>query len=570
MIGKGRSHAMLWAVLVTLACNGDPVAPTPAVCHAGVQPIVLSVGADTAIDPLASMGCVIIAANLSNTDSAEYLIVPQASTTTPDNHSSFKLVGGAPIVAAPPVAALFQAPAPSPAEQFHDRLRLMEQEGSYPQTAGPPAPAGVVGLALAPPAVITVGDQRTFKVLANISNSTIFSFVPATAQSVGAHVAIYVDNSAPAAGRLTTPELDAMRDVFDTLLYPVDVGAFGSESDIDHNGLVIVLMSNVINQLVTKTQCQTSGYVSGFFFGIDIDPSTRTAWNNGEVFYTIVGDPDSLLSCAHPVSQVKRVVPVTFVHEFQHMISYNQHVLLRGGNGEVLWLNEGLSHYAEERGGRAFLQAGDSAHFCDYVRGDLYNLGQYLMNPGPYALVNASGSGSLAQRGAYWAFVRFLVDQFTTDTTLAAADFLTRQMVGTSNTGTDNVQLRIGAAFATVARRWAFANWVSDLPDSLPGYTAPATMRYKHWAFRSAYPVLRALCTPTGTAQLPDPFPLNAPGGPGAAINVSGTIYAGSAGTYQRALQAASGAQFTLLFSDGNGSLLQGSVGPRLNVLRIR
>jgi hypothetical protein len=40
------------------------------------------------------------------------------------------------------------------------------------------------------------------------------------------------------------------------------------------------------------------------------------------------------------VVEVQAFVPITFIHEFQHMISFNQHVLVRGGDGEVLWLNE--------------------------------------------------------------------------------------------------------------------------------------------------------------------------------------------------------------------------------------
>ena len=36
-------------------------------------------------------------------------------------------------------------------------------------------------------------------------------------------------------------------------------------------------------------------------------------------------------------------------HEFQHLISFNQHVLLRpGGDSEVSWLNEGMSHVTED------------------------------------------------------------------------------------------------------------------------------------------------------------------------------------------------------------------------------
>ena len=47
-------------------------------------------------------------------------------------------------------------------------------------------------------------------------------------------------------------------------------------------------------------------------------------------------------------------MPATFVHEFQHMISFGQHVLARGGASESLWLNEGLSHIAEELAGKYF------------------------------------------------------------------------------------------------------------------------------------------------------------------------------------------------------------------------
>jgi len=550
------------AILATIACNGDPVAPELAACHSTVQPISLAVAADTAIDPGPSGGCVIFAANTSATDSAEYLLVPQSAATDADVHSSFKLAGGAPILSGSLVAAQRAAAPPSPVQQFHDRLRLMEQSGDYPRPAGAPAPAAPSGAAVqsAGPGD-TVGNPRTFKVLANLLNSNMFTMVNATALSVGQRIILYVDNAAPANG-LTTADYDKLRSDFDTLLYAVDTVAFGRESDIDANGRVIVLMSNVVNRLVTESQCVNSGYVAGFFFAADIAPSSRTQWNNGEVFYTVVADPSATLSCAHSVAQVNRVVPVTFIHEFQHMISFNQHVLIRGGGAETLWMNEGLSHYAEELGGRVFRQAGDNTRYCEHVRGDVYNFGEYLKNPGPVALVGETGIGGLADRGAYWAFVRYLVDQYAADTTIAAAGAFTRQLVQTNSTGTNNVSQRTGTPFATVARRWALANWVSDLP----GYTAPARLRYKTWAFRSAFPALNGSCA----ASIPATFPLAAPGGPGNANNVTGTIYAGSAGTYQRALQEPSGAQFTLLFSEATGALLQTFVVPRLNVLRIR
>ena len=209
-MGRHRSRVRMWAVmLAAAACGGNDVtAPTLAACHSGVQPLVLSVGTNAAMDPLASLGCIIIPANASTTDSAEYLLIPQASTTGADFRSSFRLAGGAPITAAPAVGAQFELPPASPAQQFHDALRLMEQNRSFPLPSGPPP----VHPGLAAPTVPRappVGDRRTFKVISSITGIPSPVLVGAIARSVGVHVAIYVDSTAPANG-LVTADFDAM------------------------------------------------------------------------------------------------------------------------------------------------------------------------------------------------------------------------------------------------------------------------------------------------------------------------------------------------------------------------
>jgi hypothetical protein len=315
--------------------------------------------------------------------------------------------------------------------------------------------------------------------------------------------------------------------------------------------------------MVTASEC-TSGYVAGFFYNADIDPAGAQYYNNGEIFYTLVADPApaTLPSCAHSINGVKQVVPGTLVHEFQHMISYNQHVRLRHNKPEVLWLNEAMSHYAEELGGRTYLP--DTVSFCNYVSGDLYNAGQYLTSPGTYPLVDTVGIGGLANRGAGWLFVRYLVDRFGQDTTLAAQNAFTQALDNTTLTGTANVAQVTGAPFATTAGEWALANWVSDLQ----GFTAPNALKYKKWAFRTAYPTLRAKCGPS--SQIPPTFQLAAAADAGPNINLSGMMVSGSGAAYQRALQGPGAPAFTLLFSDATGAQLQNTVLPRLNVIRIR
>src|SRR4029077_11053943 len=178
-----------------------------------------------------------------------------------------------------------------------------------------------------PAAPPPVGDTRTFRVCANMTCSTLNN-VGAVARAVGQHIAIYIDTLAPLPG-LSPLDLDSLKNVFDSRLYPLDTATFGNVSDIDSNSIVIVLMTNQVNKLVTNAQCTSSGYIAGFFFPGDLAPGFSTTYNNGEIFYSIVADSAGTLSCAHKNSEVNNVTPVTFTHEFQHMINFVEHVLVR-------------------------------------------------------------------------------------------------------------------------------------------------------------------------------------------------------------------------------------------------
>src|SRR5213078_2682545 len=308
-------------------------------------------------------------------------------------------------------------------------------------------------------------------------------------------------------------------------------------------------------------------------FGADLITSGQfSTGNNGEIFYSIVPDVVGTLSCAHSVSEVKQVVPSTFVHEFQHMISFNQHSLLRPGFPEDLWLNEGLSHYAEENAARRFLRTAppDSATFCNYVYGDLHNAGDYLAAPQDHFLVDTAGIGGLAERGAYWLFVRYLVDRFSTDASTAAANVVTRSLEQTARIGADNVSAATATPFDTLLKQWAFANYVSDLP----GFAAPPKLRYTKWRFRTAFPVLNARCS----NRIPAAFPLDtaAHAYPASSISASGVLRAGSAG-YYIAQQAPGEPEFILQVNGFDrlvfapySTLLRARVVPRLNVIRLQ
>jgi hypothetical protein len=562
----------VWSLLLAAACSDStapkPLAPVPT-CTAGRGSAVsLAVDSFVALDAIRDSGCVIFPANpLAST--VEYLVVPQSVAGTPGLTALFSLQGD---TVHPPAAAAALQGITSAAERFHQFLRTGERThwyGFVPQSGGGPgrggpAPTPPGALLAGPPAV---GSSRTFSVCAKLDCSQ-FKTVTATAKSVLGHIALYVDDAAPANG-LNQFDLDTIASTFDGRLYPLDTTAFGHESDIDNNTVVDVLMTNKVNQLVSDTACLNTGFVAGFFFGADLDPAfaNDSRVNHGEVFYSIVADSAGTLSCAHSRTQVKRLVPVTFVHEFQHMISFNQHVLLRGGEAEVLWLNEGMSHFAEELGGRSYLPI-DSVSFVRFTVGDLFNASQYLEDPGGHFLLAGTGIGTLAERGSAWLFVRYITDQFRADTSFAATAAFTRKIDGTTLTGAENVTTQTGVAFDTLVERWALANWVSDLP----GFTAPPQLKYVSWNLRTAFADMHTRF-PT---VFPSGYPLVPTVSAGNGTSLSGTLRAGS-GVYHRALQNAGDLGFQLQFTgfsrilfDQYRSLLPVAIMPRLTIIRIR
>src|SRR2546422_8229080 len=372
----------------------------------------------------------------TTTLAAEYLVVPQLTSGIPGQTAAFRL-GGDTILPAPSAPAPEQLADLTPAERFHTYLRLGDERRSWgfaPKSdvgAGPQASA-----AASPPGM---GSLRTFQVCAKTDCSR-FDRVGARVRALKTKVAIYVDTLAPAGG-LDSTALDSIAVLFDQKLYAIDTSAFGRESDIDSNTVVMVLMTNTVNKLVTASECTSTGFVAGFFFGVDLDPAFRSdsRSNKGGIFYFIVADPAGTLSCSHPASDVQKFVPGTFIHEVQHMISFNQHVLLRGTNGELLWLNAGMSHYAEELGGRSYALSPNAritdctigTTECRFYGGDLLNAYLYLDSTSQHFLLPTAGIGTLTERGAAWLFVRYVVDRYAAGSTMADWNTVTRALDGT-------------------------------------------------------------------------------------------------------------------------------------------
>jgi hypothetical protein len=557
--------------LTAAACTDGPVSPPPPVPVHCVNPssVALAPGEFTVIDPVAAGSCVRLPA--AGAGGAEHIYVALSAAgreTSTGVSTSYHLAGAAAgsltAAAAPtladaaaelPGAAAFQAP--TPASEFHNRLRARERLISESPGAAFSAALGAPP-ALTPPAP---GSQRTFQVCST-TDCTSFVSVAATALHVGRKAAIYLDNTVPTGG-YNQADIDSVGNLFDDYLYPIDTTAFGRESDLDGNGVVAVLLSDQVNKL--SGNCNAAGSVIlGYFFGSDLVPSQNGS-NAGEVFYGLVPDPTNS-SCTISKIYAKGLLAPTFIHEFQHMINFNQHVLVRGGVSEDTWLNEGLSHLAEELGARQvpdqFCTDDTGAHSCfgQFAKGDIQNGYRYLRDVEATPLVETSQStGALAERGANWLFVRWLTDQFGADTLGTA---FTRALVATSALGSANVAQQTGVPFATLVSQWQLANYLDDLPGFTP---SSPRLQFRTWDLRATYATLHA--------QLPATFPRIFPLVPDSMhpgpYQRSGVLRDGS-GRHVLVIQDASGPAVDLQLSDSTGSTLGTTAVPRIGIARIR
>ncbi len=432
----------------------------------------------------------------------QYLVVPQyASVGSPLDVIDWHI--GASAASAPPTPLVLTLP-PSEAQgarmQFESFLRETERRIAPQARAEATSRARDQSFAIAVAAPPQLGSTRGFRVVAALDGSK-FTDVNAKLKYIGPHLLLYVDST----GRgFSDADNAALGKLFDTDLYPVDVNAFGSESDVDGNGRVIVLFTPVVNALVNAQDCGRTGYVAGFFYGNDLLTGNANS-NKAEIFYAYVPDSLGTYSCPHTAAAVKSLLPDTYIHELQHMISFNQHVLARGGNVEETWLNEGLSHTAEELGSKLY-EARYPAPFGrrspiqlfpdsagPFIQPQMLNAYVYLNAIRSHSVTSYNNGGSVEERGATWLFLRWLADQ--------KGESVLRALEQTSKTGIANVEAQSGETFGALFGDFG----VSLFTDSLVG--RPRSVIPARYRFKSRN--LRQLMAREATIQtFPNPFPL--------------------------------------------------------------
>lgn len=175
-----------------------------------------------------------------------------------------------------------------------------------------------------------VGDNKNFWV-SNLENNSDYQIDAKLAFS-GSKANVWVNNN-------QISDLDAVKlgEEFDNKIYSSVTNYFGKESDIDKDGKINILCFDIQDGFTGN-----GGYVAGYFWARDLYDVSNS--NKSEIFY-IDSYPTMGSSTTKDVTSAYEIL----AHEFQHMVNYNQNVLIEGTDSDMdTWLNEGLSMAAEE------------------------------------------------------------------------------------------------------------------------------------------------------------------------------------------------------------------------------
>ena len=384
---------------------------------------------------------------------------------------------------------------------FEHRLRVREREQLTPIVHA--AQRGVLKASMQRSAIQNLATAPAlgtyFKLNANANDAcTNRQDHTARIAAISNSAIIAVDSLAPANG-FTDAEYANFAATFDTLIFALDTSAYGAPADLDGNKKVLIFFTQAVNALTAKG---SGGYIGGFFYARDLFPTTNVnallqacpASNVGEMFYVPVLDPTQIYNEFFVDKAALQIELIgTLAHEFQHLINASRRLYVTQTQNwdEDVWLNEGMSHLAEEllyfrvsgfgpkqalalatvAGNQAALNA-----INNYEVQNLARLEDYLLAPGlnsPYAQ-----NDSLPTRGATYQLLRYALDQSpgTNSSYLHA-------LINTQQTGVANFNNVFGATFGnsifTAVQQQVIANYFS-------GSTIPIAAQYTFpsWNYR--------------------------------------------------------------------------------------
>jgi hypothetical protein len=474
-------------------------------CGPGSQSVSLAVGQTRTLDAT-SAATVCVGGHDAG---AEYAVIPFHGSSVASAQASFEVTASR---LAPPAAVPAQAMSLSTPlfyasdlhrhthdESFHIRLREREARELTPERvqAARAALRDRELLSLNRSGTGSAVPQEGSLLPLNVSTSCSRSDLrTGRVAAVTQRAIVVVDTANPRTG-ITDAEYRSFGITFDTLVHPLLTATFGEVQDVDANGRTVIFYTRAVNEL---TREGSSGYVGGFFWAGDLFPKTgQNGCANGnyaEMFYMLAPDPSGEVNGNVRGDELIRSTTISIIaHEFQHLINASRRMYVNDASGwEESWLNEGLSHIAEEllfyrasglqprqkitieavRSSPAVLSAFNQHQLSNYARFMLY----LRSAGGSHSLIGANSP--LETRGAIWAFLRYAADRRNGDDHRLWFD-----LANSRSRGMDNLRGALGTDPLPWIEDWSTSLFAGDFVPGLDGRFATAS--WNHRSITSAF-----------------------------------------------------------------------------------
>lgn len=165
--------------------------------------------------------------------------------------------------------------------------------------------------------------------------------VRAVVRRVGNHT-VWLDDIDNPAGGFTDAELAGLDAFYGDNVQEVHGEYFGSLSDVDGNGRVMILMTKEVNR-----QDKDDFVLGGLVWFGDLYPSAACASSNqAEIFHGRAPDPDGVFGQAWTKERTLNYYPSLLTHEIAHLVQANAAVF--GRAGFTTWELEGGATLSEQ------------------------------------------------------------------------------------------------------------------------------------------------------------------------------------------------------------------------------
>ena len=325
---------------------------------------------------------------------------------------------------------------------------------------------------------LRVPDGRTSDLCAN------YLEVGGVVKAIGS-AGIFVADTANPSGGLTDADYEDFSNRMDGNIFSTLVDYFGSPTDLDNNGRVVVLISRAVNVTAPNTL--------GFVWPGDLFPRSTTdgsfscaASDEGELYYGKAPDPEGVFGDPYPTDVARSQTPFIMSHELTHVIQQTRRFDANQtfmssivAEGQATLGEEVVGHSVTGRTtgqdyGFTTAFNADSTDEIDWYADGFRDLVRYFgfesqtrrvpeapelcgwWREDPYPCTSRP-----LWYGVSWTFLRWASDQYGPDYPGGEKGFH-QDLIGNGGTGPRNVADVLGQNFQQMMANWAASLYVDD------------------------------------------------------------------------------------------------------------